>query len=87
VRTLPLDSASIIGGINVVATLISIFIVDRFGRKILFLCGGCIMVLMQVSMLLFVQCVLCRNTVFVVALSYVAHESTSHSQTSQVDQA
>lgn len=47
-----LYSASVIGGINVVATLISIFTVDRFGRKILFLWGGIVMVLMQVRMML-----------------------------------
>uniref|UniRef100_A0A1S3E450 Sugar transport protein 10-like n=2 Tax=Cicer arietinum TaxID=3827 RepID=A0A1S3E450_CICAR len=35
-----LMSAVITGGVNVVATLVSIFTVDKFGRKILFIEGG-----------------------------------------------
>lgn len=35
-----LMSAVITGGVNVVATFVSIFIVDKFGRRILFLEGG-----------------------------------------------
>eukprot|EP00897_Mesotaenium_endlicherianum_P006896 jgi/Mesen1/6234/ME000321S05302 len=44
-----LYSAVITGAVNVLATLVSIFCVDRFGRKILFLVGGVQMFLMQLS--------------------------------------
>ncbi|CAI5984010.1 unnamed protein product [Closterium sp. NIES-64] len=48
------DSASLLttvitGAVNVVATLVSILTVDRFGRKSLFLVGGVQMVLAQVA--------------------------------------
>lgn len=44
-----LISAVISGGVNVVATLVSIFSVDKFGRKILFLEGGTQMLICQVK--------------------------------------
>ncbi|KAI4328610.1 hypothetical protein L6164_020948 [Bauhinia variegata] len=44
-----LVSALISGGVNMVATLVSIFTVDKFGRKILFLEGGCQMFISQVA--------------------------------------
>lgn len=43
-----LFSACISGGVNVLATLVSIFSVDKFGRKILFLEGGIQMMICQV---------------------------------------
>ncbi|XP_058779968.1 sugar transport protein 10-like isoform X1 [Vicia villosa] len=43
-----LMSAVISGGVNVVATFVSIFIVDKFGRKILFLQGGVQMFICQI---------------------------------------
>lgn len=44
-----LMSAVITGGVNVVATLVSIFTVDKFGRRILFLEGGAQMLVCQVK--------------------------------------
>ncbi|XP_015874472.3 sugar transport protein 10 [Ziziphus jujuba] len=44
-----LMSAVITGGVNVLATLVSIFTVDKFGRRILFLEGGVQMLLCQVA--------------------------------------
>ncbi|KAJ1436341.1 Sugar/inositol transporter [Sesbania bispinosa] len=44
-----LISAVISGGVNVVATLVSIFSVDKFGRRILFLEGGVQMFLSQMA--------------------------------------
>ncbi|XP_015961301.1 sugar transport protein 10-like [Arachis duranensis] len=44
-----LMSAVITGGVNVVATIISIFSVDKFGRRILFLEGGIQMLLCQIA--------------------------------------
>lgn len=44
-----LYSAVIIGAVNVVATIISIVTVDRLGRRILFLAGGGVMFVSQVS--------------------------------------
>ncbi|KAE9608283.1 hypothetical protein Lal_00026158 [Lupinus albus] len=43
-----LMSAVITGGVNVVATLVSIFTVDKFGRRILFLEGGVQMLICQI---------------------------------------
>ncbi|CAL5207913.1 unnamed protein product [Lathyrus oleraceus] len=43
-----LMSAVISGGVNVVATLVSVFCVDKFGRRILFLEGGTQMFICQV---------------------------------------
>ncbi|OIV97260.1 hypothetical protein TanjilG_10794 [Lupinus angustifolius] len=43
-----LMSAVITGGVNVVATLVSIFTVDKFGRRILFLEGGIQMLICQI---------------------------------------
>jgi hypothetical protein len=42
-------SAVITGGVNVVATFVSIFTVDKFGRRILFLEGGVQMFICQVK--------------------------------------
>lgn len=47
-----LMSSVITGGVNVVATLVSIFTVDKVGRKILFLEGGVQMFICQVKNLL-----------------------------------
>lgn len=44
-----LMSAVITGSVNVLATLVSIFSVDKFGRRILFLEGGIQMFIFQVS--------------------------------------
>ncbi|XP_057443295.1 sugar transport protein 10-like [Lotus japonicus] len=44
-----LMSAVITGGVNVVATLVSIFTVDKFGRRILFLEGGAQMLVCQIA--------------------------------------
>uniref|UniRef100_A0A5B6YQ88 Putative sugar transport protein 10 n=1 Tax=Davidia involucrata TaxID=16924 RepID=A0A5B6YQ88_DAVIN len=44
-----LISAVITGGVNVVATLVSIYSVDRYGRRILFLEGGIQMIICQVA--------------------------------------
>jgi hypothetical protein len=44
-----LMSAVITGGVNVVATFVSIFTVDKFGRRILFLEGGVQMFICQVK--------------------------------------
>lgn len=44
-----LMSAVITGAVNVLATLVSIFTVDRFGRRVLFLEGGVQMIISQVS--------------------------------------
>lgn len=44
-----LISAVISGGVNVVATFISIFTVDKFGRRALFLEGGIQMLICQVK--------------------------------------
>lgn len=44
-----LMSAVITGGVNVLATFVSIFTVDKFGRKILFLEGGVQMFICQVT--------------------------------------
>ncbi|XP_054825381.1 sugar transport protein 10-like [Prosopis cineraria] len=44
-----LMSAVITGSVNVIATIISIFSVDKFGRRILFLEGGIQMFLCQIS--------------------------------------
>ncbi|KAM1302034.1 hypothetical protein ACFX2H_012999 [Malus domestica] len=44
-----LMSTVITGGVNVVATLVSIFTVDKFGRRILFLEGGTQMMICQVA--------------------------------------
>ncbi|CAK8570787.1 unnamed protein product [Lathyrus sativus] len=44
-----LMSAVISGGVNVVATLVSVFTVDKFGRRILFLEGGTQMFICQVT--------------------------------------
>ncbi|XP_073219809.1 sugar transport protein 10-like [Cicer arietinum] len=44
-----LMSAVITGGVNVVATFVSIFTVDKFGRKILFIEGGAQMFICQIS--------------------------------------
>lgn len=44
-----LMSAVITGGVNVLATLVSIFTVDKFGRRILFLEGGGQMLICQVK--------------------------------------
>lgn len=41
-------SAVITGGINVVATLVSVYGTDKWGRRILFLLGGTIMFIFQV---------------------------------------
>lgn len=43
-----LMSAVITGGVNVLATLVSIFTVDKFGRRLLFLEGGIQMIVCQV---------------------------------------
>ncbi|KAK7407805.1 hypothetical protein VNO78_09903 [Psophocarpus tetragonolobus] len=43
-----LMSAVITGGVNVVATFVSVFTVDRFGRRVLFLEGGVQMLICQV---------------------------------------
>eukprot|EP00850_Spirogloea_muscicola_P002656 SM000010S04294 [mRNA] locus=s10:697628:700296:- [translate_table: standard] len=43
-----LYTAVIIGGVNVVSTLVGIYVVDRRGRKVLFLEGGIQMTIMQV---------------------------------------
>lgn len=43
-----LYSAVIIGGVGLVATLISASVVDKFGRRALFIQGGCIMLISQV---------------------------------------
>ena len=48
-----LMSAVITGTVNVIATLVSIFSVDRFGRRILFLEGGAQMIICQVIQLTF----------------------------------
>ena len=47
----PLMSAVITGVVNVVATLVSIFTVDKFGRRVLFLEGGAQMLICQVNYL------------------------------------
>lgn len=47
-----LMSAVITGGVNVLATFVSVFSVDRFGRRVLFLEGGVQMVVSQVTRLL-----------------------------------
>lgn len=44
-----LMSSVITGGVNVVATLVSILTVDKFGRKILFLEGGIQMLICQIA--------------------------------------
>uniref|UniRef100_A0A2N9FKV3 Major facilitator superfamily (MFS) profile domain-containing protein n=1 Tax=Fagus sylvatica TaxID=28930 RepID=A0A2N9FKV3_FAGSY len=44
-----LMSAVITGTVNVIATLVSIFSVDRFGRRILFLEGGAQMIICQIA--------------------------------------
>ncbi|KAM1469327.1 hypothetical protein ACFXTO_040522 [Malus domestica] len=44
-----LMSAVITGGVNVVATFVSILAVDKFGRRVLFLQGGVQMLLCQVA--------------------------------------
>ncbi|CAL5207912.1 unnamed protein product [Lathyrus oleraceus] len=44
-----LMSAVITGGVNVVATFVSIFTVDKFGRKFLFLEGGVQMIISQIA--------------------------------------
>jgi MFS family permease len=44
-----LMSAVISGGVNVVATLVSVFTVDKFGRRLLFLEGGSQMFICQVK--------------------------------------
>lgn len=44
-----LISAVISGGVNVVATVVSIFTVDKFGRRLLFLEGGIQMCLCQIA--------------------------------------
>ena len=46
-----LMSAVITGVVNVVATLVSIFTVDKFGRRVLFLEGGAQMLICQVNYL------------------------------------
>jgi hypothetical protein len=46
-----LISAVITGAVNVVSTLVSIYAVDRYGRRILFLEGGIQMIVSQVKML------------------------------------
>ncbi|KAM1044082.1 hypothetical protein ACFX2J_035072 [Malus domestica] len=46
-------SAVITGGVNVVATFVSILAVDKFGRRVLFLQGGVQMLLCQVYSLSF----------------------------------
>ncbi|XP_061357225.1 sugar transport protein 10-like [Gastrolobium bilobum] len=43
-----LMSAVITGGVNVIATLVSVFTVDKFGRRILFLEGGVQMFICQI---------------------------------------
>lgn len=48
-----LMSAVITGVVNVVATLVSIFTVDKFGRRMLFLEGGVQMLLCQVKVIIF----------------------------------
>lgn len=45
-----LYSAVITGGVNMVATLVGIYFVDRLGRKLLFLEGGIQMIISQVSL-------------------------------------
>ncbi|OMO62429.1 Sugar/inositol transporter [Corchorus olitorius] len=44
-----LFSAVISGGVNVLATLVSIYSVDKFGRRILFLEGGIQMIISQIA--------------------------------------
>ncbi|KAB2597322.1 hypothetical protein D8674_000242 [Pyrus ussuriensis x Pyrus communis] len=44
-----LMSTVITGGVNVIATLVSILTVDRFGRRALFLEGGLQMIISQVA--------------------------------------
>jgi len=44
-----LMSAVISGGVNVLATFVSIFSVDRFGRRVLFLEGGVQMIICQIA--------------------------------------
>ncbi|PQQ12913.1 sugar transport protein 10-like [Prunus yedoensis var. nudiflora] len=44
-----LMSSVITGGVNVVATLVSIFTVDKFGRRVLFLQGGVQMIICQIA--------------------------------------
>ncbi|CAL9111059.1 unnamed protein product [Musa textilis] len=44
-----LMSAVILGAVNLASILISIFVVDRYGRKLLFMVGGAQMILCQVS--------------------------------------
>jgi hypothetical protein len=42
-------SAVISGGVNVIATLVSVVTVDKFGRRLLFLEGGSQMFICQVK--------------------------------------
>ncbi|CAN4113834.1 unnamed protein product [Withania somnifera] len=44
-----LMTAVITGLVNVVATLMSVFTVDRFGRRVLFLVGGSLMLICQIA--------------------------------------
>ncbi|RYR06044.1 hypothetical protein Ahy_B06g085848 isoform C [Arachis hypogaea] len=44
-----LMSAVITGGVNVIATLVSVFCVDKFGRRLLFLEGGAQMLVSQIK--------------------------------------
>ena len=44
-----LYSAAIIGGVNVISTIASMFVVERMGRKVLLLEGGLQMIISQVT--------------------------------------
>lgn len=60
-----LMSSVITGGVNVVATLVSIFTVDKFGRRMLFLEGGVQMFLCQVNNLLLI---ITKNLIILVGI-------------------
>jgi MFS family permease len=56
-----LMSAVITGGVNVVATFVSIFTVDKFGRRILFLEGGVQMFICQVKFATYYTYTICAK--------------------------